>query len=294
MMKPQNSMGNGALSDSNGASAKTGNTLQTRRPRKVYSGMWGYPEIAVFGFSVLTLFATFLFYVFVVAPSDIEREQTRNELEKLDSDVITARKNYGSITSTENQVARLISSVDEFESGFLPVETTGRTALYQRINSLIQSYGLVNTNGPNYAPLETIDAEGQQTGGETREETGRARFRSLFPGIYVSMTVEGTYQNLRRFIRDIETGNEFVVISSIELAPSESSDSPTGGENAENASPEQTFDSVTGEPLPSAPNRAERQGKSYGERVALRIELAAYFRRAGAPEPEAAQNPQNR
>ena len=37
---------------------------------------------------------------------------------------------------------------------------------------------------------------------------GHRQVRSLYPGVYVTMTVEGSYQNLRRFIRDIETGRE--------------------------------------------------------------------------------------
>jgi hypothetical protein len=38
------------------------------------------------------------------------------------------------------------------------------------------------------------------------------------------MTLEGSYQNLRRFIREIETSNQFVVVSAVELEPSENNE----------------------------------------------------------------------
>src|SRR5207248_2410089 len=115
------------------------------------------------------------------------------------------RSKYGEMTSTQDQVNKLVTSVDDFETRFLPAISNGQTALYQRINGLIQAYDLVNTSGPDYVPLGTSDQnQGQQP---SDDEKGRAKFRSLYPGVYVTTNVEGTYQNLRRFIREIETGN---------------------------------------------------------------------------------------
>ena len=99
------------------------------------------------------------------------------------------------------------------------------------------------------------------------------------------------YQNLRRFIREIETGREFMIISAIELVPS---DTETKKDNAEpNAQPNQAAQNqpgivpgVKGFERPAVnPNmsadqkRSAPKGKTHGETVALRIEMAAYFRR---------------
>ena len=91
----------------------------------------------------------------------------------------------------------------------------------RRLNSLIAAYGLVNTAGPDYQPLEPVDQLQRIRKSRQKKKTGRDSFRSLFPGVYVSMTVEGSYQNLRRFIRELESGDEFVVISAIQLEPSD-------------------------------------------------------------------------
>jgi len=260
------------------------NIIPNNRPRKVYGGMWGPVEVAALGAGMMVILAAMGVFFFLTLPAKRELEASRSRKDKLEQDLISARGKYGDITSTESQVAKLVSSVDQFEMTYLPVASNGRTSLYQRLNNLIVSHGLVNTSGPDYAPLEMAD---QTDGAESDEERGRARFRSLFPGAYVTMTLEGSYQNLRRFIREIETGNEFVIISSIELEPSDSQSSSRSQEAAPTqddmmmAQPNPGFPG-TGR-MPGAPQPTQRKGRTLGETVSLRMEMAAYFKRATAP-----------
>lgn len=244
------------------------------RPRKVYGGMWGKMEVATVGVSLLVVLATILFWLFVVGPSTRELLANRAERDRLEADLRSAQAKYGDISNTQTRVSELVQSVDDFETRYLPAMTYGRTSLYQRLNGLIGAYGLVNTNGPSYAPLETLDITEQN---QSDEERGRAKFRSLFPGVYVTMTVEGPYTNLRRFIREIETGNEFVVISAVELAPSES-EAARGGDGEQQA-PVTTVDPVTGMPVQQLPQSQAPRGRTQGNVVALRMEMAAYFQR---------------
>ncbi len=275
--------------DSNGSTADDGvlNAVTMRRPRKVSAGMWGLPEIAAISLGGLALLGSILLYVFAVMPSNRLLAKNTSEAERLEAERISANTKYGEINDTEKQVAKLLTSADDFETRFLPASTNGRAALYQRINGLIAAYSLTNSTGPSYAPLEPAE---QKIANQSEEERGREKYRSLFPGVYISMTVEGSYQNLRRFIREIETGNEFVIISSIELGPSD-----TQTKQPEPGAPPQTttstgpaapvdprmVNSVNGLP-PVAPQPVESKapgGHTRGELVALRIEMAAYFRR---------------
>lgn len=259
--------------------------LVVRRPRKVYSGMWGVPEIAAVSTCALILLLSILLYVFVVMPSNREVAKNKSETDRLAVELISAQTKYGEITDTKTQVAKLLTSVSDFETRFLPAAMNGRSSLYQRINGLIVAYGLTNTTGPDYQALEPagIDDDNNKSEGER----GRERFRSLFPGVYVTMTVEGSYQNLRRFIREIETGNEFVVVSSVELAPSDTEqkkDDPTKPpQNAgvpTGSDPTMAAGSGPGSVTQPAGDGVKKpQGKTHGEVVALRLEMAAYFRR---------------
>lgn len=248
------------------------------RPKKVYSGMWGPAEIAVVGVASLAVIAALAAYFFFTLPAKRELERNLATHERLDAELISARSKYGDITNTEAYVAKLVSSVGDFESTFLPVASNGRTALYQKLNGLILGNGLINTSGPNYAPLDIAEANGNS---QSESERGRSRFRSLFPGTYVTMTLEGPYANLRRFIREIETGNDFVIISKIEFEPSDSR--PAAPASTEQVSPADAFDQGG---LPPGMGRGMQNqirrptGRTLGQVVGLRMEMVAYFRRS--------------
>ena len=257
------------------------------RLRKVYGGMWGPTEIATVGLGMLAILTTILLFVFLVLPAKKELEANKLERDRIETELTSAKRKYGDITDTETQVAKLLGSVNDFETRFLRNPLLDKTSLYQRINGLISAYGLVNTTGPDYAPLEISD---DRKGQETESERGRAKFQSLFPGVYVTTTIEGSYQNLRRFIREIETSEQFVVISAIELEPAENKEENNSTTIATQASISQvqinpmnpgevaqnpTFTQTV--PLNQQPKIV--RGKTHGETVSLRLEMAAYFRR---------------
>lgn len=261
------------------------------RPRKVYAGMWGPLEIATVGVGMLAILAVIILVVLVVMPAQKELDNSRLQRDQLETELTSARKKYGDITDTETQVAKLLNSVNDFETRFLRLPANGKTELYQRINGLIGAYGLVNTTGPDYVPLEISD---ERRGQETEAGRGRAKFQSLFPGTYVTMTVEGSYQNLRRFISEMETSDQFVVISAVELQPSESQNKEKN--NAPNAPTQASINSVKINPtndfgaaqnptfeqtaaVPVQPTAKANRGITHGQTVSLRLEMAAYFRR---------------
>jgi hypothetical protein len=269
------------------------------RERKVYAGMWGTTELVTVGVAMLAILTTILVFVLLVLPAQRELNNNRARRDELDKQLTTAKSRYGNITTTEERVAELITSVDAFESSHLSSEINGKAALAQQINGLINAYGLTNTSGPDYATLEINDATRNQ---QSEGERGRSKFISIYPGQYITMTLDGSYQNLRRFIREIETSrNQFVIISAIELEPSENREAekdltkpqpasmnnqPTvvnpGGIN------QTTFQQPPGfsQSNPQMQQPQEQQnagridrGKTRGETVTLRLELAAYYRR---------------
>ncbi len=262
--------------------------IPPNRPRKVYAGMWGPLEIGAVAAGALAMAMALILYFFWVVPSNRELARNKAEADRLDAELVSANTRYGEMTSTDEQVSKIVGSVDDFETRFLQAQTYGQTALYQRLNGLIKAYGLVNTTGPDYAPLDNADIDPTK---QAEEEKGREKYRSLYPGVYVTTTVEGSYQNLRRFIREIETGHEFLIISSVELVPSDdTTKKETDVVNPTQASVNpvgpapggKAFVQPAGNPALTAvrqPQSNEDKGKAHGETVALHLEMAAYFRR---------------
>ncbi len=256
------------------------------RPRKVYAGMWGPLEIATVGVGMLAILAVIILVVLVVLPAQKQLESDKAKRDALEAELISSRGKYGTITTTEARVAELINSANDFETRFLRTEANGRTELYQRLNGFISAYNLTNTSGPDYAPLEIAD---NSNNNKNESGRGREKFQSIFPGVYITTTVEGSYQNLRRFIREMETSNQFVVISAVELQPAENEE-----KNNSNAPTQASINNVTVNPtnefgvpqnpvqqtVSVAPQQSKAvRGKTHGETVTLRLEMAAYFRR---------------
>jgi len=265
------------------------------RARKVYAGMWGTTELVTVGLGLLAILTTILVFVFLVIPAQKELDDNRAKRNELEEKFQTENARYGNIKNTQDGVAKIVRSVDDFETRYLPLEISGKAALAQQINGLIAAYGLINSTGPDYSPMETADgSRGRQS---SEEGTGKSKFISIFPGQYVTMTVDGSYQNLRRFIREIETSNNFVIITSVELEPSENKEKESNNQTTAaqvnnpasqvNPSNPNQFGGVGpntyGQPNPnpqlqSSSAKVDR-GKTHGETVTLRLELAAYFRR---------------
>ena len=88
--------------------------MPKNRPRKVYAGMWGQAEIATVGLGMLAILATILLYIFVVLPADKELEANQKKRAALDTELVSARNKYGSITDTQTQVGVLLNSVTDF------------------------------------------------------------------------------------------------------------------------------------------------------------------------------------
>lgn len=126
--------------------------------------------------------------------------------------------------------------------------------LYGELNQLIRKNGLRNTAGPAYTPL--LSSATKRSPGETRSAS--TKWQSVYPGIAVSLTVEGQYQNLRRFIRDLEVSKQFIIVNAIEL--------------------ERATDSNSAAPVEPSAN-APRNSL-----VSLRLDMATYFQLGAADQ----------
>jgi Tfp pilus assembly protein PilO len=132
----------------------------------------------------------------------------------------------------------------------------GRMDLYGELNQLIVKNNVRNTSGPTYTPLEPAG---------TKSNSGKTvvtKWQSFYPGIAVTVTVEGEYQNVRRFIRDVERSKQFVVINEVELQRATQNNAPASAE----------------EGVPGSGSGTR------GSLVTLQLNMATYFQRPSAAD----------
>lgn len=217
-------------------------------------GMFGLAEILALGVSLLLLLLVVISYIYFLVPARSRLQTLQSERTRLQTQLRSSQEIIHQGLDTQSTVTKITESLDEFQSYHLSNAGQGRMGLYGELNQLIRKNGLRNTSGPAYTPL--VSSTTKQSPGETRSAS--TKWQSVYPGIAVSLTVEGQYQNLRRFIRDLEVSKQFIIVNTIEL--------------------ERATETNSAASLDPATNTARNS------LVSLRLDLATYFQ-MGTAEP---------
>jgi Tfp pilus assembly protein PilO len=241
-------------------------------------GPVGLPELAALGFAGLLLLAAVLSYLFLLVPQNSRRDSLAAEAESLKPVLASQQTNIDTTQDTASRVSEILTSLERFETGHLGVASSGTKTVVEELNRLLGKNGLRISGGINFTQLQEAvpGAENAPRARRQSDAEGAQRVvQSIFPGIGVTLTVEGTYSNLRRFIRDIEGDRrQFVVINTVELE----------GVTDTNAAAQLAPPVANGETPGAQP-----QAPTRGALVSLRLDMATYFRRAAAASAAEAQ-----
>ncbi len=240
----------------------------------------GLPElIGLIGAAALAVMVVFA-YLYFYLPANSKRVATELDRKNLQAQLQSERDKVKTDDNTSERVLRINASVEDFESNWLALQNPGRMSLYAVLNNLIKTNGLRNTAGPSYAPLEVVGAKTQGQASTSAEKQTAAKWQSIYPGLSVSVTVEGLYPNVRHFVRDIETSRQFLIINAIELESVKQS----GAAQEQSLSiappsqPRSARNPKGGTATATAPPAPEIAG-GRGGLVSLRLDLATYFQR---------------
>lgn len=216
-------------------------------------GPIGPAEVVALSGSVLIFVLVIIAYIYFLVPARSRLEKVQLERARLQTQLRSSELVVQRGLSTEAIVQGITQSLDDFENNRLLGAGAGRMNLYESLNQLMRKNSLRNISGPTYTPLDPTGTK-TDTGGT---KSASSKWQSIYPGLAISVTVEGQYQNLRRFIRDIETSRQFVVINGVEL--------------------ERARETNT-----AAPVDGGAPGASGRSLVSLRLEMATYFQRSTA------------
>lgn len=223
--------------------------------------MFGVAEVAALGGSCLILALVFFSYLYFVVPARSRVATLEQDRKQLKTNLQTLQGVVSKDQNTTQTVHEITSSLASFETDHLMGPERGRMKLYDELNQSILKNRLRNTSGPAYAAL---DPEGtKRTGGRTTT----TKWQSFYPGVAVMVTVEGQYENVRRFIRDIERSKQFVVINEVELQRARDNNAPVSADGG--AVVEEDSSASTGSGTRASP-------------VSLQLSMAIYFQRGSA------------
>lgn len=227
------------------------------------------PELLALAAAALLLLAALGAYFLLLRPQRARLEELRAERERLGRQLEDAKTGVKRSENTQASVREILESLQDFEGRHLGVNERGSTGVIEELNRLIRRNNLRISGGLTFTPLEeTVPGQEQQQPQPQRTARRMGKIvQSVFPGIGITLTVEGTYAGMRRFIRDVEASRQFIVIDAVEL------------EGVTDTAPRNPLVGVPGEAgaVPQPPAR--------GTLVSLRLDMAAYFRRAGVPAP---------
>lgn len=233
--------------------------VQIRKTRR--QGALGLAEIIGLTVAGFTLLLVLIGYFYFLVPAQSRLNAALLERDRLQKQVRVTQDEFTKGLGTKATVEKITESLNDFENVRLVERAGGRMLLYEDLNQLISRNGLRNTAGPTYTTLESLGTRSAAAASAAASNTAATKWQSAYPGIAVNVTVEGPYPNIRHFVRDIESGKQFIIINAVELErATESNTQPT------------------------------ESGKSANGLVSLRLDLAVYFQKTGAgAEPVAGQ-----
>src|SRR5215831_9199437 len=245
----------------------------------------GLPELVGLLAAALIAITVIFAYLYFYLPANSRRVSLELERTTLQGDIQAVHTQVGEGENTRDKVARISASLEDFESNSLPSESSGRLSLYTVLNNLIKTNRLRNTAGPSYAPLEIVGTKTQVQPGISAEKQATAKWQSIYPGIAVSVTVEGYYPDIRHFVRDIETSKQFLIVNAIELEGVKESGAAAAQDQtttiAKQSAPPTTVKNQKAPSVTATPPAPEIEG-GRGGFVSLRLDIATYFRRPDA------------
>lgn len=215
------------------------------------------PELLALAAAVALLLGAACAYFFLLVPERARLAALENERAQLQAKLRASSQGVERNESTQASVGKIVSSLNEFETSVLVArEPQTTTAVIEELNDKTRRNSLARaqfsfSHLDEFVPGQANSQQSNTRGGGAAGNVSKRE--SVFPTIDISLTIEGQYGNLRRFIRDIEQSRRFIVINGIQLEGV--SDTGTAARAA---------------------------------LVSLRLDMSAHFRRSGAASASAA------
>lgn len=244
--------------------------------------IFGLPEIIGLAAAGLLLLAALVSYFYFLLPARSRLQRAGEDRTKLQNELRVATEGQKLNESTQASVEEIVQSLQDFETRHLVSRNEAGTAVIEELNGLIRRNNLRITTGVSFTQFDTVaETPAGRQPQRAPVTTGAVRpLQDVFPGVGVSLTVEGRYESLRRFIRDVEADSRFIVVNAVELEGITDPNAARAAAEALGAQPPPAADGST----PASP---AARGATL---VSLKLNMAAYFRRLNPTAPSLFDN----
>jgi hypothetical protein len=238
----------------------------------------GLPEALALAAAAALLLAAVCAYLFLLRPQRARLASLTTEREDLQRRLQSTQGLITQNQDTQSSVRQILTSLERFEVEHLGVASGGSTGVIEELHRLLTKNNLRISGGISYTQLQQAvpGATPQRQPGQRGSEQGAQQrvVQSVFPGVGITLTVEGQYGSLRRFVRDVEASRHFIVVHTVELE---------GITETGSSAPPVVVADPAGDPAaPVTPATPAAPAATRGRLVSLRVDMAAFFRRAGA------------
>lgn len=172
--------------------------------------MFGTAEVAGLSVSLLLLVLAIISYFYALAPARARLQTTEAAIRREQDLLRESGQGLQQGATEQATVAEIVASLREFEAANLPLQTDGQIAVVEELNDSIRRHRLRST-GFTFTP------PAPPTGASSQRSTTNRNIQNVFPGLGLTVGVEGTYTDVRRFIHDLEASRQFLIINSVEL-----------------------------------------------------------------------------
>lgn len=261
---------------------RASNILSSRAQNTLLAELKRPEIIALVASCLLALIALAAYFLWLV-PSRNQLAANEDEYRRLHAQLTNATKDVKTSENTQASVEEIERSLHDFEESKLPSRAASRTVTIEELNALIRRDGLRISNGVTFTPLNN-DVQGV-SGSQQTSVRGNNVKQNVYPGIGITLSVEGAYPSVRRFLRDIEMSRQFIVINGVQLESIVANTTRTSSNfrrGALNGTKEITSNATTSNTTPNANNATSVSNESAtttnSSLVSLRLDMAAYFR----------------
>ena len=213
------------------------------------TGMIGVPEVVALVAACALLALAAASYFLLLVPARMNLAGLEAERAQLQTQIRTATENRNTRLSAGDRVSEIVRSLEQFETGALAPREASITSLYQELTEKPRRNGLARAQFSFVHQDEQAQSQQQRQAAAANLSGVARRRQTVFPSTDITLNIEGSYGNVRRFIRDLERSSRFVVINGIQL---------------------------------EGINETGADAAARGALVTLRLDMSAYFRRGGA------------